>query len=129
MPRSPDVTDAAVGRRIATRRSAIGLTQGALAQRVGISPQQIQKYEAGANRISASRLSAVALALGVAPGALFPQAMAAGPVRTSQDDLSGLRFMTASPEGRTLAAAFPLIEDRALRQALARIAEALAPSP
>lgn len=129
MPRSPDVTDAAVGRRIAARRSAMGLSQGALARRVGISPQQIQKYEAGANRISASRLSAVALALGVSPGALFPEAMTAGSVWTSPDDLSGLRFMTASPEGRAIAAAFPLIEDRALRQALARITEALAPSP
>ena len=44
------------------------------------------------------------------------------------DDLSALRFMTATAEGRAVAAAFPLIRDRALRQALARITEALAPA-
>ncbi len=129
MSRSPDLTDAAVGRRIAARRSAMGLSQTALAQRIGISPQQVQKYEAGANRIPASRLSAVAVALGITPGSLFPdQAIVADPAGT-QDDLSVLRFMTATAEGRAMAAAFPLISDRTVRQALARITEALAPSP
>lgn len=126
MPRSPDAVDALVGRRIGDRRSAMGLSQMALSQRLGVSPQQVQKYEAGANRISASRLSDIAAALGVAPGALFPdRPSAAAPVT---DDLSNLRFMTATAEGRAVAAAFPLIRDRSLRQALARIAEALAPA-
>ena len=127
MSRAPDDIDAAVGRRIAARRGALQLTQMALAQRLGISPQQVQKYEAGSNRISASRLSAVAGVLGVDPGALFPVQRDAMAPTTSQDDLSSLRFMTATVEGRTLASAFPLIADRGLRQALARIAEALAP--
>ncbi|WP_298160245.1 helix-turn-helix transcriptional regulator [Brevundimonas sp.] len=126
MPRSPDAVDASVGRRIGARRLAMGLSQSALAQRLGVSPQQVQKYEAGANRISASRLNDIAAALGVTPGALFPERpSAAVPVI---DDLSNLRFMTATTEGRALAAAFPLIRDRSVRQALAQIAEALAPS-
>lgn len=126
MPRSPDAVDALVGRRIGDRRSAMGLSQTALSQRLGVSPQQVQKYEAGANRISASRLSDIAAALGVAPGVLFPdRPSAAAPVT---DDLSTLRFMTATAEGRAVAAAFPLIRDRGLRQALARIVEALAPA-
>ncbi len=129
MSRSPDAVDAAVGCRIAARRSAMGLSQTALAQRIGISPQQVQKYEAGSNRISASRLSAIATALGIAPGALFPARQVIDEPVSTADDLSALRFMTATLEGRTVAAAFPLIADRGLRQALARIAEALAPSP
>ncbi|MES2862461.1 MAG: helix-turn-helix transcriptional regulator [Pseudomonadota bacterium] len=128
MPRSPDLVDAAVGRRIAARRSALGLSQTVLAQRIGISPQQVQKYEAGANRISASRLSALAAALGIGPGALFPALGLVEDPTASTDDLSVLRFMTATTEGRAVAGAFPLIADRGLRQALARIAEALAGS-
>lgn len=125
MPRTPDATDAAVGRRIGERRSALGLSQGALAQRLGVSAQQVQKYESGANRISASRLSDIATALGVSPGALFPER---APAPMASDDLSALRFMTATAEGRAVAVAFPLIRDRSLRQAIARITEALAPA-
>ena len=125
MPRSPDAVDASVGRRIGARRAAMGLSQTALAQRLGVSPQQVQKYESGQNRISASRLSAIAAALGVAPGTLFPDP----PKSASEvDDLDTLRAMTATAEGRAVAAAFPLIRDRSARQALARIAEALAPA-
>ena len=123
MPRSPDAIDALVGRRIGERRAAMGLSQTALSQRLGVSPQQVQKYEAGQNRISASRLNDIATALGIAPGALFPER---GPVEP--DDLANLRVMTATAEGRAVAAAFPLIRDRSLRQALARIAEALVPA-
>jgi transcriptional regulator with XRE-family HTH domain len=103
---------------------AMGLSQTALSQRLGVSPQQVQKYESGQNRIAASRLNDIATALGVAPGDLFPERARYG----GSDDLSALRFMTATAEGRAVAAAFPLIRDRALRQALARITEALAPA-
>lgn len=123
MPRSPDAIDALVGRRIGERRAAMGLSQTALSQRLGVSPQQVQKYEAGQNRISASRLNDIATALGITPGSLFPER---GPVEV--DDLANLRVMTATAEGRTIATAFPLIRDRSLRLALARIAEALAPA-
>lgn len=126
MTRSPNLTDAIVGRRIGERRLALGLSQTALAQRLGISAQQVQKYEAGHNRISASRLSDIATALGVAPGDLFPEPSHES--SAEKHDLSDARFMTATAEGRAVAAAFPLIRDRAVRQALARITEALAPA-
>jgi transcriptional regulator with XRE-family HTH domain len=128
MPRSPDETDAFVGARLAGRRQAQGLTQGALAKRLGISAQQVQKYEAGTNRISASRLSRIAAALGDHPGAFFPSVAEAG----SREDpeagrgLSVARFLTATTEGRVVAESFPLIRDRAVRQAIARVVEALA---
>lgn len=57
--------DAHVGKRIRHRRWMVGMTQQQLADKVGIKFQQIQKYETGMNRVSASRLWDVAEALGV----------------------------------------------------------------
>ena len=57
--------DAHVGKRIRHRRWMVGMTQQQLADRVGIKFQQIQKYETGMNRVSASRLWDIAEALGV----------------------------------------------------------------
>lgn len=57
--------DVHVGKRIRHRRWMIGVTQQQLADRVGIKFQQIQKYETGTNRVSASRLWDIADALGV----------------------------------------------------------------
>ncbi|WP_170377978.1 MULTISPECIES: helix-turn-helix domain-containing protein [Ruegeria] len=57
--------DVHVGKRVRHRRWLIGMTQQQLAQQVGIKFQQIQKYETGANRISASRLWDIADALDV----------------------------------------------------------------
>ncbi|MFE3839454.1 helix-turn-helix domain-containing protein [Pseudogemmobacter sonorensis] len=57
--------DAHVGKRIRHRRWMVGMTQQQLADRVGIKFQQIQKYETGMNRVSASRLWDISDALGV----------------------------------------------------------------
>lgn len=57
--------DTHVGKRIRHRRWLVGMTQQQLAESVGIKFQQIQKYETGANRVSASRLWDIADALGV----------------------------------------------------------------
>jgi transcriptional regulator with XRE-family HTH domain len=57
--------DAHVGKRIRHRRWMIGMTQQQLADKVGIKFQQIQKYETGMNRVSASRLWDIADAMGV----------------------------------------------------------------
>lgn len=57
--------DVHVGKRIRHRRWMIGTTQQQLAEKVGIKFQQIQKYETGMNRVSASRLWDIARALGV----------------------------------------------------------------
>jgi len=61
----PQVVDVHVGKRIRQRRWLIGMTQQKLAELVGIKFQQIQKYETGANRVSASRLWDIAEAMGV----------------------------------------------------------------
>jgi len=112
--------DAVVGARMAARRSALGLSQTTLGQTIGVSCQQIQKYESGQNRVSASRLHAVALALGLPVSAFFPE------TADTPDDLDLTRFLTASPEGRALASSFALIESRAVRKAVAQLVSVLA---
>lgn len=72
--RSTGSLDIHVGREIATRRKAMGLSQADLARFAGVSFQQIRKYENGENRISAARLYAIACALRVDLAALFPAA-------------------------------------------------------
>ncbi len=121
----PERVDAFVGARISLRRSALGLSQTALAQQLGISFQQVQKYETGQNRISASRLHRVATVLATSVEAFFP------PVETAarqpgETGWEALRHITATSDGRTVATAFPLIEDRDLRKAVARVVRALA---
>lgn len=61
----PDPIDVEVGGRIRARRTALGVSQTALAKALGLTFQQVQKYEKGANRVSASTLVRVARELGV----------------------------------------------------------------
>jgi transcriptional regulator with XRE-family HTH domain len=63
--------DRLVGDRIRRRRILMGLTQDQLGESLGISYQQIQKYETGANRVSAGRLYLIATRLEVSPGWFF----------------------------------------------------------
>lgn len=121
---APDHVDAYVGARISLRRSALGLSQAALAQRIGVSFQQVQKYETGLNRISASRLHRVAVVLGASVEVFFPPVD--GPATGETD---ALRALGATTDGRTVANDFPRITDRGVRQAVARIVAALAPAP
>ena len=62
-PKEPDALDIALGAVVRLRRRTLGLSQDQLAERCGVSFQQIQKYENGANRISFSRLVQIATAL------------------------------------------------------------------
>lgn len=117
--RTQDI-DAVVGLRMAARRSALGLSQTALAVQLGISFQQVQKYEKGANRVSASRLHQVATALGCSVADFFP-------ARTDEgDSAAGLHALTATADGRVLAEAFPRIDDPAVRRAVSQVVAALA---
>ncbi len=68
---APHPIDCHVGRRIRLRRAQLRLSQSALAARIGVSFQAVQKYEAGSIRISASRLYEMSVALAVTPGFFF----------------------------------------------------------
>ena len=116
--------DTWVGGRIAARRQALGLSQTGLAERVGVSFQQIQKYETGVNRISASRLHQIAMALGTEPGGFFPVPDSSA-LSSADDPTPRLTRAPVSPGGR-LAEAFSRIPQRKARQALVVLAEALA---
>lgn len=67
----PDPIDLHVGRLIRARRRAIGVSQYDLAPAIGVTFQQVQKYEIGSNRVSASKLFAIAQALRVPVGSFF----------------------------------------------------------
>lgn len=68
---APDPIDVHVGKMIRARRRAIGVPQHDLAAAIGLTFQQVQKYELGSNRVSASKLFAIAQALGVPSGSFF----------------------------------------------------------
>ena len=71
MTKTPDPVDVHVGMRIRLRREAMGLNQSELGRALGLTFQQIQKYEKGANRTSASKMYAAAKALGVTTSFFF----------------------------------------------------------
>ena len=73
-----------VGRRIREQRIAVGLTQKALAEHLCVSPQQIQRYEAGINRLSPSLLVKVAARLDCTVGQLFGEFQPAGAVQSDE---------------------------------------------
>jgi transcriptional regulator with XRE-family HTH domain len=110
-PRDSTDIDRAVGARLAARRQALGLTRNRIAAAAGVSVQQLAKYEAGANRLSASRLVTLADALGIAPSELLP---GRGPASSADHD--GASF-------DRLAARIP---DPAVRTALIGLAAVLA---
>jgi transcriptional regulator with XRE-family HTH domain len=83
----PVAVDAHVGRQIRARRILVGLSQNELGNALGISFQQIQKFERGANRAAASRLYQLAGALGVEPAYFFEGLQAAAAPLTSAPDL------------------------------------------
>jgi transcriptional regulator with XRE-family HTH domain len=64
-PRQPDSVDVEVGRRVRVERIARGLSQTELGNRIGVTFQQVQKYESGANRISIGRLTRIGQLFGV----------------------------------------------------------------
>ena len=93
----PHPIDIHVGRRLRQRRRLLGLTQEKLAQAVSIRFQQIQKYESGANRISASRLWSLAKALDVSISYFFEGLNGAEP-QTEYDGYGAYGFAEAPAE-------------------------------
>ncbi len=116
--------DVEVGARIRTRRKLIGLTQIKLAEAVGVTFQQIQKYEKGVNRVGSSRLVRIAEVLGTSPAALFGQDKD-GSVQTESREANLLRDVTASPEGLALNKAFVKIQDPGVRKTLISLVKTL----
>jgi transcriptional regulator with XRE-family HTH domain len=79
--------DAMVGTRIRMLRLNRGISQAILAQRIGVTFQQVQKYEQGANRVGASRLAQIAYVLDVSVGEFFESSWAGPRGLDSRDHL------------------------------------------
>jgi transcriptional regulator with XRE-family HTH domain len=113
--------DKEIGRRLRDRRMAIGMSQERLGDLLGLTFQQIQKYEKGANRISASRLTEVARVLGVPITSFFEEGAVPVPVEA---DLAA-RLM-GTRRGRELATAFSQIRNDDARRVVVDLAKAAA---
>jgi transcriptional regulator with XRE-family HTH domain len=106
------------------RRIEIGMTQEALGDQLGVTFQQVQKYERGANRISASRLFFLATALGVPIGFFYEGLVGDGQLpATGPDD--GLFGFISSPDGVAIAEAFSRIDSQPIRRRLIDLARTI----
>jgi transcriptional regulator with XRE-family HTH domain len=125
-------TDLHVGSRIRMRRLMRGMSQQTLAYELGITFQQIQKYEKGVNRVSASRLQQISQVLKVPVGFFFEGAAKVTDRMQKRGETLGasdvIRF-AATPDGVALAQAFTKIKHPALRRSIVRMVESLALSP
>ncbi len=107
--------DLLLGRRLRNRRRLLGLTQNQLALMVGVRFQQIQKYESGANRISASRLWRFCQALEV-PAAYFFDGLSPAPLE-AEEMVDGGDLLNR-PESLDLIRVFDQLEERPRRRLL-----------
>ena len=124
--KSPNPTDVHVGNRIRMRRQTLQMSQEKLADGLGLTFQQVQKYEKGVNRVGASRLQAIAAILEVPVSFFFEGAPQAPRKKTAEAPSTD--FVTdflASADGHALVKAFVRIKEPALRRSIVRVVEAI----
>jgi transcriptional regulator with XRE-family HTH domain len=121
----PNPTDIYVGSRVRMRRKMLGLSQEKLGERLGITFQQIQKYEKGTNRVGASRLQAMATVMDVPISYFFPESTT--PQGGMQEDGSAfvIDFMSTT-EGLELSRAFTRIRSAKVRRKVVELVRAMA---
>jgi transcriptional regulator with XRE-family HTH domain len=127
--KKPNPIDIHVGSRIRLRRNMLGMSQEKLGENLGITFQQIQKYEKGTNRVGASRLQAIASILGVPVAFFFEDApgQETGGNRGFAED-SSMAFAVefcGSPEGLQLNRAFVKITDMKVRRKIIELVKSL----
>lgn len=130
--KDPNPIDAFVGSRVRMRRLMVGLSQEKLADGLGITFQQVQKYEKGTNRIGASRLQAIADILGVHPSFFFQEDNGKPQSRETAADIhesQEISSFVASKEGIALNRAFLKIADPVLRKKIISLVAAMANAP
>jgi len=129
--KNPNPIDVHVGNRVRMRRMLVGMSQEKLGEALGLTFQQVQKYEKGANRVSASRLYQMSSTLGV-PIQFFFDDM---PVSTQTGQTDGMAesgsagmlmdFLNSS-EGFQLGRAFSSIVDPVIRRRILDLVKSLA---
>ncbi len=130
----PDARDVHVGARLRERRMRLGMSQEHLAESVGVSFQQIQKYERGVNRMGASRLYELARVLGVPLD--FFYARGDGDVPRTRPSLGWAEagqepfgeMSETQREAQELAHAFSRITDKQVRRRVLDLVKTLAPA-
>ncbi len=128
--KSPNPIDRHVGSRVRMRRVLIGMSQEKLGGALGLTFQQVQKYEKGTNRIGASRLQQIAGILNVPPAFFFddmPVLEGTGAETGFADDTSGFVVdFLSSAEGLLLNKAFVRIKETRVRKKIIDLVTALA---
>jgi transcriptional regulator with XRE-family HTH domain len=123
--KSPSEVDKYVGNRIRTRRMLIGMSQEKLGNLLGLTFQQVQKYEKGINRVSASRLLEIGDVLSV-PMSFFFDGWSGDSPGQQEGRASWLNDILSTTEGVELIHAFNEIKSPAMRRALVDIAHSVA---
>ncbi|AHB48284.1 Cro/Cl family transcriptional regulator [Hyphomicrobium nitrativorans NL23] len=129
--RKPNPIDAHVGTRVRLRRMLLGMSQEKLGEHLGLTFQQVQKYEKGVNRIGASRLFDLARVLGVPVQFFYDQAPAdavdAGPAPgfAEQPTESYVLEFLSTREGLELNKAFVKIADSKVRRSVVDLVRSL----
>lgn len=119
--KEPMAVDVHIGRRIKARRMELGLSQEKLGDHIGLTFQQVQKYEKGMNRVGGSRLHQIAEALRCTPAYFYEGLDATGqPVDTDREAL------LATMECRDLLAAFASIKSVKVRRQVVHLVSVLA---
>jgi transcriptional regulator with XRE-family HTH domain len=126
--KSPNPIDKYVGSRVRMRRMMIGMSQEKLGDRLGITFQQVQKYEKGTNRIGASRLQQIALVLSVPVAFFFEGAPAPEPAAGMSEPVSAayVSDFLATSDGLALTRAFMKVRDARVRRRIVDLVESIA---
>ncbi|HMJ41646.1 MAG TPA: helix-turn-helix transcriptional regulator [Pseudolabrys sp.] len=128
--KSPNAIDTYVGSRIRMQRLLIGMTQQKLGDAIGLTFQQVQKYEKGANRVGASRLQQISSALGVAPAFFFegvPAAAGGQPTYEANPMPHYVSDFLSTADGVALIKSFIRISSPKLRRAIVAFVEQIGP--
>lgn len=126
MPTTPNPADLYAGSKLRLQRQFRQLTQTDLANALGITFQQIQKYERGINRISASRLQTICQVLGVPVSFFFKDGDNLSNVAGGEQENASLSPYLASKEGLALNTSFIAIKNVEHRRAVLNLVKALA---
>jgi transcriptional regulator with XRE-family HTH domain len=126
--RAADDIDRYVGMRLTQRREELGMGQQRLADHIGISFQQVQKYERGANRVSASRLHSLARILSVSPGYFFEGTETTTSPTSPSESPSAVTLVGRNKDALLLLQAFDGIKSDKQKRKLVEMAQLLARS-